>query len=90
MACGIDQLSRATQAQSKGPRDRPDVTGKLGHCPRARVSNSCPGSLTLVSEGPWGIPAVPGDSDPCPISYVFDQASRATRAHARGPTGWTS
>ena len=34
-------------------------SGRLGPCPRARLSNSCPVRFALLSEGPWGQPAVP-------------------------------
>ena len=34
-------------------------SGRLGPCPRARLSNRCPVRFALLSEGPWGQPAVP-------------------------------
>ena len=38
-----------------------------------------------MSECPWGPPAVPGDSVPCPRARRVDQISRATRACVRWP-----
>ena len=79
-ARGVYQVPRATLARVLGP------TG----------STSCRGNLALGSEGPQGLPAVPGDPGPCPRARSrpsvpgglgpgrtyrgFDQASRVTRA----------
>ena len=40
-----------------------------------------------MSQGPWGPPAVPGNSGPCPWNRGVDQLPRETRAHACGPGG---
>ena len=86
-ARGVYQVPRATLARVLGP------TG----------STSCRGNLALGSEGPQGLPAVPGDPGPCPRARSrpsvpgglgpgrtyrgFDQASRVTRARVRSPRG---
>ena len=74
-ALGVDQLSRETPARLRvpagstrvpghscfGPRATVSTwfSGRLGPCPRARLSNRCPVRFALLSEGPWGQPAVP-------------------------------
>ena len=40
-----------------------------------------------VSDGPQGLPAVPGDSGPCPWACSVDQLSWATLAWVLGPVG---
>ena len=50
MARGVHQLSQVTWAQVRGPT----------------VLTKSPVPLRPVSQGPWGRPAVPGDSGQCP------------------------
>ena len=59
-ACGVDQLSPASRSCVRGTQCLPLFLGDSGSCPKARVSNSCPWGLALVSKVPRGLPAVPG------------------------------
>ena len=100
-ACVVDQLSRETRDLVGRPAVSTSLPGRLRPLTRdrgvhqlsratrtvteARVSNSCPGRLAHVSEGPRGQPAFPGVS--CPgrgIAGMITQ-SGVTRASARWP-----
>ena len=111
----LGPMSEGLQFRPALPHDSNKVRGPAG-------STSCPGRFhplssahgvdklsrvfTLGSEGPWGLPAVPGDSGPGtrargrPASpgdlgpgrtyRGFLQMSRATRTCVRGPAGSTT
>ena len=73
-APGVDQWSRATPVQ---------VGGRT-------VSTSCPGRLTLVSDGLRGQPALTGHSGLCPRAHRYYQLSWVCRARVRLPAGLNS
>ena len=68
MARRVDQHSRASQTLARGPAGL----------------TSCPRRLVLGSEGPWGLPAVPCDWDPCPRAHGVHQVSQGTQTLPEG------
>ena len=70
----VDQMSRATRAQVRGPAG----------------STNNPARLGSYSEGSRGGPTVPGDLGPCPTARGVDQLSWVTLDHARGAAGSNS
>ena len=65
-ARGINQLSLVTLAHARGAAVSNSCFGRLALGPRNPGSTNSPGRLGFRSEGPWGQPAVPGDSGPRP------------------------
>ena len=58
--------------------------------PNLCVVDKLTGGLGPWSEGPWGRPAVPGDSSQVPRACGFDHLTRVTHALIPGLTGSTS
>ena len=75
---------------SEIPQGRPAFPGISGRCPRPAGSVRFPLRIGSLSELLRGRPAVPDDSPPYPRARGFDQLSRSTRAHVRGPARSTS
>ena len=86
-AHGVDQHSRGTLAQFRGPEGSTSCSGGLGtwlEGPQGRPAlprDSGPG-LTLGLVCLQGRPTVPGDSSQCPWAHDFNELSRATRDRA--------
>ena len=71
-------------------RSRPAPPGNAGAGPRARVVDQLSRTTRAMVGVPSGQPAVPVVSGPFRTYCGVDHASRLTRAHARGPSVWTS
>ena len=83
----VDQRSRATDLQVRGPTRSTSCPGVL-RGPAGPTRS--PGPLALAFKGPQVRPAVPGDWGPGQKDFGVDQLSWANRAWVRGPTSSTS
>ena len=90
MARGFDHLSRATRAGAREPVVSTNPPGCFRFWSEVLRSTICSRRLGPVPDVLLGRPAVPGDSGSHRRDCSVDQASRATRARARGPEVSTS